>query len=100
MSGGKLDARLNCLPALLPSSWPLPCRERICVLTGRLYEDSDVKRRQEWEVSSKCCCRKKNSSGRFFGGHQTSCYVTVIKTVSSVDFDLATEGLKRIVKVV
>lgn len=26
---------------------------------------------------------------------QKSCYVTVIKMVSGVDFDLATEGLKR-----
>lgn len=43
---------------------------------------------------------RKNSSGRFFWGHQTSCYVTVIKTVSGVDSDLATEGLKRIDKVV
>ncbi len=31
MFGSKLNAGLDCLPALLPSLWPLPCRERGCV---------------------------------------------------------------------
>lgn len=31
MLRSKLDARPDCVPALLPSSWPLPCRERGCV---------------------------------------------------------------------
>lgn len=81
-------ARSNCAPAFLPSSWPLPCRERGCVglhdfMRQWCWEDTRVgpvpnvveERKLQWKIFRAsdrllCCSDWDGKQGRvWFGKH-------------------------------